>query len=98
VLNLKYLGKNRATDVMAFDISKNKAKILADIVISGDTAVKNSKEFKTSSLYEAYLYVIHGVLHILGYDDETAQQRKIMEYKAQRILKTLPGTWYPVHS
>ena len=87
VLNFRYLGRNRPTDVIAFDISENKEQILADIVISTDTAVKNSKAFKTSPLYEVYLYVIHGVLHILGYDDKTAQQRKVMEYKAQRILK-----------
>lgn len=88
-LNLKYLGKNNPTDVIAFDIAgpQSPEKICADIVISTDRAISNAKIFKTSPLYELYLYVIHGVLHILGYDDRTAKQRQLMQNKEKEILE-----------
>lgn len=85
-MNLKYLGRNGPTDVIAFDISHGKDSILADIVVSADTAVYNSRLYGTRPLYELYLYVIHGVLHILGYRDKTGRQRQLMDRKAAEIL------------
>ncbi|MDD5729892.1 MAG: rRNA maturation RNase YbeY [Candidatus Omnitrophica bacterium] len=86
--NSKYLGINRPTDVLAFDISENKDHLLTDIIISTDTAFSNSKVFNTTPLFELYLYVIHGTLHVLGYDDSTSKQRKIMEKKSSRYVHT----------
>ena len=88
-LNLAYLGKNSPTDVISFDNSINKNKIFADIVISVDTASRNARIFKTTPLYELYLYVIHGVLHLIGYDDKNAKQRRTMRQVTERILRTL---------
>jgi probable rRNA maturation factor len=88
-INLKFLKRNSATDVIAFDISDNKKQFLADIVISTDTAVRNARIFKTWVYHELYLYVIHGVLHILGYDDKSPRQRKIMQRKANQVLSKL---------
>ena len=90
-LNLKYLGKNNPTDVIAFDVAEPKRpdKIFADIVISTDRAISNAKIFKTSPLYELYMYVVHGMLHLLGYNDKDARQRQIMKDRASRILATL---------
>ena len=85
-LNLLYRGQYNPTDVLSFDISKDKKEILADIAISTDTAIRQARNFKTSTLFELYLYVVHGILHILGYDDETKSERKIMEEKTKRIL------------
>ena len=90
-LNLKYLGKNNPTDVMAFDITepKDKDKILADIAISTERAIDNARTFKTSPYFELYLYIIHGVLHILGYDDKTKMNRLLMRKREEQILKIL---------
>jgi probable rRNA maturation factor len=87
-LNLNYLGRNNPTDVMVFDTSAS-LSINADIVISTDTAVSHAKIFKTTPLYELYLYVIHGLLHILGYDDETKKDRLIMRKKEASLLNLL---------
>ena len=87
--NLMYRGRDCATDVISFDDSINRKEILADIVISTDTAISNAKIFKTAPLYELHLYVIHGILHLVGYDDRTQKQRKIMQDKATHILTTL---------
>ena len=98
-LNLKYLGCDSATDVITFDLREKKRMrsgegILVDIAISTDTAVRNARIFKTTPLYEIYLYVIHGVLHVLGYDDKNAKQKKIMEDKSIAILNKLQVTHY----
>lgn len=84
-----YLAQDCPTDVIAFDLSGDKKEILADVAISTDTAIRQARVFKTSPAYETYLYVVHGILHILGYDDKTAKESKIMEQKAVGILTSL---------
>ncbi|MFH1355394.1 MAG: rRNA maturation RNase YbeY [Candidatus Omnitrophota bacterium] len=91
-LNRLYLGKSGPTDVLSFDLTETydtEKKLFADIIISADTALSNSKIFKTDPLYEIHMYVVHGLLHLLGYDDGTLKQRKRMEQKTRQILKTL---------
>ena len=90
-LNLKYLGKNNPTDVITFDVAEPKTadKIFADIVISTDRAIDNADAFKTSPYFELYLYVIHGVLHILGYDDRNIKDKLLMRKKEKNLLKIL---------
>lgn len=88
-LNLNYLGKNIPTDVIAFDLSGKNKTVLADIAVSADTAIRNAGIFKTSPLYELYLYIIHGLLHILGYDDARKKEKLIMRKKEEFLLNTL---------
>ncbi len=90
-LNFKYLRANNPTDVIAFDLAKPKRadKIFADIAISTDRAIDNANTFKTSPLFELYLYVIHGVLHILGYADKSKKDRLIMHKKELFLLNSL---------
>lgn len=88
-LNLMYLARNVSTDVIAFDISENKKEIFANIAVSADTAIRNAKIFKTSAVYELYLYVIHGILHLLGYKDETKKDKIIMRKKEEDFLRAL---------
>ena len=83
---MKFLGRNHPTDVIAFGLKKSKKEIFADIVVSTEAAIVNSAEFGTTALYETYLYVVHGLLHILGYGDKNLQQRKLMQSKAESIL------------
>jgi len=81
--NLKYLKTNSSTDVMAFNLGNNSIGkvLLADIMISTDTALRNAREFKTKADYELMLYIAHGILHILGYNDHNKTQRKLMRKK-----------------
>lgn len=89
-LNREFHHCNLATDVLTFDLCpENKKKIIADIVVSAETAVLNAKRFGTTCNYELELYVVHGVLHLLGYNDLTIKQRNIMQDKAERILAFL---------
>jgi len=79
-LNQKYLRKNRATDVLAFDLAGDKA-VNGDIIVSADTALRNSRAYGTSAAYEQTLYAVHGCLHLLGYKDNNPGNAKIMRRK-----------------
>lgn len=85
-LNLEYHHKNAPTDVLTFDLS-DKKNLLADIVISTDAAIQNAKSFKTTPFYELNLYVIHGILHLLGYDDKNKKNSLIMHKKEKYLYK-----------
>lgn len=86
--NVKFLKIKSATDVLAFNLSdKNKKNvILADIIISAQEALKQTHNFKTTLDYELSLYVVHGLLHILGFNDHTLQQIKLMRKKESQYV------------
>ncbi len=84
--NAKFLKTNSATDVLAFNLNAGKKIILADIMISTDTAIKQSSVFKTTPGYELLLYIVHGILHILGYNDRTKTQTKLMRKKESEYV------------
>lgn len=81
--NTKFLKISNSTDVLAFNLSdKGKGSIiLADIMISTQKAVKQARIFKTTPDYELSLYVVHGILHILGFRDRTPKEVKLMRKK-----------------
>lgn len=83
-LNKKYKGRNLPTDVLSFEMGP-----LGLVAISLDRARANAKIFNTALTYEAVLYVIHGILHLFGYDDEDPGPRRRMAYKEMRILECL---------
>ena len=87
-LNKRYFHKDSLTDVISFPIQPPPG-ILGDVVICVDTARLNALEFKTSFKYEICLYIVHGILHLLGYDDISAADRKRMRKEEIAILKCL---------
>ena len=62
--------------------------MVADIVVSTDAAARNAKVYRSTPAYEAYLYVAHGILHCVGYDDASARERAVMQHKAEKILSS----------
>jgi probable rRNA maturation factor len=89
-LNRKFLRKNSPTDVLAFDLSFANArnKICADIVISCDTALRNAKILGTSVDYELNLYLVHGILHLLGYKDRYGKDKLVMRNKEKGYVNS----------
>lgn len=90
--NKKYKLENRATDVLSFKIDRRdfgQKLFLGEIMISLDTAFKNSKLYGTGFAHEIVLYIIHGILHLFGYDDERAADSRKMVKKQNRILDKL---------
>lgn len=100
-INRRYRGKNRVTDVLAFPESKillekfkvgvvKKVKGLGEIVICLREVKKNAKRFNLSSEKELARVLIHGMLHLLGYDHEKAKEaKKIKEKEDFYLSKTL---------
>lgn len=90
MLNRKFLGLDMPTDVIAFDLRPQpKGPLAGDIAVSTDTACANARVFKTDPLREMYLYVIHGVLHLLGWQDNTLRARARMQKQADTILEKI---------
>lgn len=100
-LNKKFLRRDYATDVLAFDFEgravsrrtgRRKPKaLMGDIIISTDAAVKNAGIYGTSASRELALYVIHGILHLLGYDDRDPADIQRMRKREQELLEHLGG-------
>lgn len=90
-LNKKYLKTTRATDVLAFPMQegmklKGDPYFLGDIVISVEMALRKARQFKISPLKEICLYLIHGLLHLLGYDHKRGKDDKLMREKEKEYL------------
>ena len=87
-LNSKFLAKAYPTDVLSFDL-REENRFLADIVISAEKALENSRIYKTTPQHEMKLYLIHGILHLFGYRDYRKKDRLRMERKANQILRQI---------
>ncbi len=93
-LNHQYRNINKATDVLSFSQLEGEhmgdQKLLGDVVISVDTARRNAKTHKASLESELNLLITHGILHLLGYDHEGAQQENnTMRKLESQILKLI---------
>lgn len=93
-LNKKYRKVNKATDVLAFYQENDRgralmADILGDIVISVETAEKRAKEYKRKTSKEVYLYLVHGLLHLLNYRDETLRDYRTMSEKQEKLFNEI---------
>ena len=89
-LNKKYRLKDSSTDVLSFDLGNGpalKGCVAGDIVVSVDAARISSKALHSSFKEELYRYIIHGILHLTGYDDTTSIQRKKMWKRQEFYLK-----------
>ena len=89
-LNKQFLGRAYATDVLAFDLRNHpRGALKGDVIISTDAVIKQSKVFGQPVSRELTLYMIHGILHLLGYDDHRPKDIARMRKEEQRILKIL---------
>jgi probable rRNA maturation factor len=76
--NKKFRNKDGPTDVLSFEYGLNEETI-GDIVISYETVARQAPEYNNSMETELYLMIIHGILHLLGYDHEkNEKEAKIM--------------------
>ena len=88
-LNVEYLGHDYDTDVLSFLLSDGTSDgIEGEVYVDLDTALERHAEFDAPFEDEALRYCIHGVLHLLGYDDATATERDAMRALETRYLYT----------
>jgi probable rRNA maturation factor len=88
-MNIQYLKRNTLTDIITFNNSNNLDVIDGDIFISIDRVSENSDVYKTSMENELHRVMIHGILHLLGYSDISATEKKIMRKKENECITLL---------
>lgn len=86
-INKQYLSHDYSTDIITFNYSNDTKQIDGEIFISVDDALMNSKKYKVDLLEEIGRLVVHGILHLIGFDDLTPEKRKKMKIQENRLLK-----------
>ena len=99
--NLKYLEENRPTDVLSFPMNEQVSTApifinvpdgklhLGDIMISYPTTVKQAEEHNHPVNREITILLIHGILHLRGYDHDIPKRKQVMQNRESAILKTI---------
>ncbi len=87
-LNKKYRGKNRVTDVLSFGADGGKEE-LGDIVICVPRVKKQAKQKGHSFKKELTILLVHGLLHLMGYDHEKDKDVEEMEGLEKKIFRAL---------
>lgn len=93
-LNRTYRNMDQATDVLSFgsdddDTLPDGTRLLGDIIISLERATEQAGEYGHSYEREVAFLVVHGVLHLLGYDHEEDEQRREMRAREEGVLARL---------
>ncbi|HLV79017.1 MAG TPA: rRNA maturation RNase YbeY [Chthonomonadaceae bacterium] len=98
-LNRRYRGKDRPTDVLSFSQREPAAEgpplpevpglppVLGDVILSVDTAARQAAAHGVTLEEELALLTVHGILHLLGYEDETEAGAQRMRLREQAILQ-----------
>ena len=94
-LNKQYRGVDRVTDVISFaledahDVSLSDIRVLGDIYICIDRMKEQAIEYNHSETRELSFLTVHGLLHLLGYDNQTKEEEEIMFNLQRKILSDL---------
>lgn len=91
-LHRRHLGKTGPTDVLSFplyelDEALEQGLPFGEVVVSADTAIRQARERGHPPSFELCLYVVHGVLHLLGFDDHSLSDRRRMREAEARCLR-----------
>ena len=85
-LNRQYLEHDYPTDVLSFVFEYEDGFLDGQVIVGGDTAVRESTQFGWEAKNELLLYVIHGTLHLVGYNDTTDETRPAMREAERAVL------------
>ncbi|MGI8966740.1 MAG: rRNA maturation RNase YbeY [Limisphaerales bacterium] len=88
-LNETFLQHHGPTDVISFDYGKTKNKLRGEIFICLEVAVKQARQFRATWPSELMRYIIHGILHLEGFDDLYPPARKQMKRRENLLLQKL---------
>ena len=88
-INNKYLNHNFFTDIITFNYN-SETLISGDIFISVERVRENAETFKCSYEKELLRVIIHGIFHLLGFNDESKQQKDKMRKLEDDALKSFP--------
>lgn len=88
-INIQFLRHKTFTDIITFNYNPTKNEIEGEIYISIDRVRENAKTYKTDFRTELNRVMIHGVLHLLGFNDKTKAEKKAMREKEDACLSLL---------
>jgi len=93
-LNRDYRGKDKPTNVLSFPMAEGPSDVesgmLGDVVISVDTALREAGEMDETVVETINRLLVHGMLHLMGYDHERSpKDEKIMTKEEKRLLKLI---------
>ena len=92
-LNARYRRRRRRTDVIAFALAvPGPSPLWGEIVISADTARRQARRLRIPVGLELDLLVVHGLLHLAGYDDSEPREARLMHEREREILERARGT------
>ena len=92
-LNARYRRRDRRTDVLAFPLEvPGPSRLWGEIVISAETARRQARRLRVPVSLELDLLVVHGLLHLAGYDDGEPHEARLMHERERQILERGPGT------
>ena len=85
-LNKEFLQHDYPTDVISFVLEKQPTQMEGEIIVSAETAYDTAENYGWPGEHELLLYVIHGALHLVGYDDKDPQKKRSMQAAESRHL------------
>lgn len=89
-INGQYLNHDWPTDVISFPLSSPDApELVAELVVSTETAVATAASADLPPWAELALYLVHGLLHICGFDDTSAPAAALMRRREREVLEAL---------
>jgi probable rRNA maturation factor len=90
ILNKQYLNHDTLTDILTFTLSGVTLPIVSEIYISVERVKENAIVHEVDFLNELYRVMIHGILHLCGYNDSTSEEKAEMRRKEDFYLKSRP--------
>lgn len=88
-MNIQFLKHRTYTDIITFNYNPSKTEIEGEIYISVDRVRENAETFQTDFQTELNRVIIHGVLHLLGFNDKTKAEKTAMREKEDACLSLL---------
>ena len=93
-LHKEFFDLDSNTDVITFDLNENLDEIEGEIYISTERAVEQSKQYKVSSEIELCRLLIHGCLHLAGYDDLKESDRAELKLKENELIEKISRIYH----
>jgi probable rRNA maturation factor len=87
-VNLAHLKHDYPTDVLSFLLSEGEGPLEGEVLVGVERAIENAKAYGRTAEDEIRLYVVHGLLHLVGYDDKRPAEARRMARRQEELLET----------
>ena len=86
-LNARYLRRRRTTDVLAFDLhAPGPSRLMGEVIVCADSARRQARGLGVPVALELDLLVVHGLLHLAGWNDHEPREARLMHEREREIL------------